>query len=67
MGRISAYLDHAGAEGADVQHLALAMWTGLHGYVTLRYAAQKMDWRPTRSSPAQLTEAWLGPAVRGGH
>ncbi len=66
MARIAAYLDHAGAERADVKHLALAMWTGLHGYVTLRYApAQKMDWPTDEEFAAQLTEAWLGPAVRG--
>lgn len=67
MARIAAYLDHAGAEGADIQRLAMAIWTGLHGYVTLRYASQKMDWPTDEEFAAQLVEAWLGPAVRGGH
>lgn len=67
MARIAAYLQHAGSEGADVQRLAMGMWTGLHGFVTLSYAAQKMDWPTDEEFAAQLTEAWLGPAVRAGH
>jgi AcrR family transcriptional regulator len=65
--RIAAYLDHADGEGADVQRLAMAIWTGLHGYVTLSYAAQKMDWPTDEEFATQLADAWLGPAVRGGH
>jgi AcrR family transcriptional regulator len=64
--RVAAYLDHAGREGADVERLALALWTGLHGYVTLSYAARKMDWPSDEEFAAQLTEAWLGPAAAPG-
>jgi AcrR family transcriptional regulator len=67
MALIAAYLDDAGAEGADIQRLAMGLWTSLHGFVTLRYAAQKMDWPTDEEFAAQLIEAWLGPAVRGGH
>ena len=67
MARIAAYLRHAGVEDADLKRLALAIWTGLHGYVTLRYApAQKMDWPTDEQFATQLIEAWLGPAVRAG-
>lgn len=65
MSLIEAYLDHAGAEGADVQRLAMGIWTGLHGYVTLRYASKKMDWPSDEEFAAQLADAWLGPALRG--
>jgi len=67
MGLVEAYLDHAGAEGADVQRLAIGIWTGLHGYVTLRYPSpsKKMDWPTDEEFAAGLAEAWLGPAVRG--
>lgn len=67
MGLIEAYLDHVGAEGADVQRLAMGIWTGLHGYVTLRYPSpsKKMDWPTDEEFTARLSEAWLGPAVRG--
>ncbi|MGH3991443.1 MAG: TetR-like C-terminal domain-containing protein, partial [Pseudonocardiaceae bacterium] len=67
MARIAAYLDHAGAEGVDIQRVAMAIWSGLHGYVTLSYAAQKMDWPTDEEFAAQLTEAWLGPAVQAAH
>jgi AcrR family transcriptional regulator len=67
MGLIQAYLDHAGASKADVQRLAMGIWTGLHGYVTLRYPSpsKKMDWPTDEEFTAGLSEAWLGPAVRG--
>lgn len=65
MGLIEAYLEHAGTGGADVQRLAMGMWTGLHGYVTLRYASRKMDWPTDEEFAAGLAEAWLGPAARG--
>jgi AcrR family transcriptional regulator len=63
--RVASYLDQAGRERADVERLALALWTGLHGYVTLSHAAQKMDWPADEEFAAQLAEAWLGPAPRG--
>ena len=64
MARISAYLGQAGGEPTDVQRLALEIWTGLHGYVTLRYAAQKMDWPTDEEFADRLIEVWLDPAVR---
>lgn len=66
MGLIEAYLDHAGAGGADVRRVAMGIWTGLHGYVTLRYPSpsKKMDWPTDEEFTAGLADAWLGPAVR---
>jgi len=64
-GLIEAYLDDAGASGADVQRLAIGIWTGMHGYVTLRSASSKMDWPSDEEFAAQLADAWLGPALRG--
>lgn len=67
MGAIEDVLDHAGVEGADVRRLAMGIWTGLHGYVTLRYPSpsKKMEWPSDEEFAAQLAEAWLGPALRG--
>jgi AcrR family transcriptional regulator len=58
--RVAAYLDRAGRQDADAPRLALALWTGLHGYVTLRHKAQRMDWPTDERFAAQLIEAWLG-------
>jgi AcrR family transcriptional regulator len=64
--RVAAYLEHAGREQSDVKRLALALWTGLHGYVTLSYAARKMDWPSDEEFAAQLARAWLGAAPGSG-
>jgi AcrR family transcriptional regulator len=61
--RVTAYLDHAGRETPDAPRLALALWTGLHGWVTLSYAARKMDWPSDEEFVARLAQAWLGPAA----
>jgi AcrR family transcriptional regulator len=66
--RVAAYLDRAGRQKADAPRLALALWTGLHGYVTLRHKAQRMDWPTDEEFAARLIEAWLEPrgaATRG--
>ena len=67
MDAIEAYLADAGVEGADLQRLAIGIWTGLHGYVTLRYPSpsKKMDWPTDEQFAVQLAQAWLGPALRG--
>lgn len=64
MGLIAAYLDDAGATGADVQRLAQGIWTGLHGYVTLCHASDKLDWPSGEEFATMLVEAWLGPYTR---
>jgi AcrR family transcriptional regulator len=61
IGRVVAYLDRAGRRNADAPRLALALWTGLHGYVTLRHKAQRMDWPTEEQFAASLIEAWLEP------
>jgi AcrR family transcriptional regulator len=58
--RVTAYLDRAGRQNADAPRLALALWTGLHGYVTLSHKAQTMDWPTDEEFAASLIEAWLG-------
>src|SRR5918999_1082947 len=62
--RVASLIDQAGDGRADVDRLAMALWTGLHGYVTLSYAAEKMDWPTDEEFAAELAEAWLGPAAR---
>jgi AcrR family transcriptional regulator len=64
--RVAAYLDQAGREKADVERLALALWTGLHGFVTLRHSARKMDWPSDEEFIAELARAWLGSAAAPG-
>jgi AcrR family transcriptional regulator len=64
--RVTAYLDHAGREKTDVERVALALWTGLHGWVTLTYAARKMDWPTDEEFVARLAQAWLGPVAGDG-
>jgi AcrR family transcriptional regulator len=64
--RVTAYLDHAGREKTAVEPVALALWTGLHGWVTLSYAARKMDWPTDEEFVARLAQAWLGPAPGDG-
>jgi AcrR family transcriptional regulator len=64
--RVVAYLDQAGREKPDVERLALALWTGLHGHVTLSYAARKMAWPSDEAFADDLARAWLGPPPRGG-
>jgi AcrR family transcriptional regulator len=61
--RVAAYLDQAGRDKANIELLAMALWTGLHGFVTLSYAARKMDWPSDEEFAALLARAWLGPAA----
>jgi AcrR family transcriptional regulator len=63
IGRVAAYLDQAGRQKADAPRLSLALWTGLHGYVTLRHKAQAMDWPTDEEFAAQLIDAWLRPTA----
>jgi AcrR family transcriptional regulator len=68
MDRIEAYLEHQGGDAADIKALALALWTGLHGFVTLSYAARQIGWPTDEQFAASLIEAWLQPrgaATRG--
>jgi AcrR family transcriptional regulator len=49
------------AEDVDVDMLAKGVWTGLHGYVTLRHARPTLDWPSDERFDRMLAEAWLGP------
>lgn len=49
------------AEEVDVDLLAKGVWTGLHGYVTLRHARPMIDWPSDEQFDRMLGEAWLGP------
>jgi len=40
------------------------IWTGLHGYVTLCHAGEKLDWPTGEELATMLAEAWLGPYAR---
>jgi AcrR family transcriptional regulator len=63
---IQACLADAGTPHPDVERLAMAVWSGLHGFVTLRNATSRLGWPTDEEFAAQLTDAWLGSAVRAG-
>ncbi|MGI8749758.1 MAG: TetR/AcrR family transcriptional regulator [Thermoleophilaceae bacterium] len=58
---IEGYLGPSRAEEADSRALARGIWTGLHGYVTLRQARPLVDWEDEEQFVTALGEAWLGP------
>ena len=64
--RVADYLDQAGRDKADVERRALALWTGLHGFVTLSHSARKMHWPSDEEFIAELARAWLDSAAARG-
>lgn len=63
---ISDYLAPRDPEPDDVRRRALAIWSGLHGYLTLRHACGDLDWPDDAEFAANLAEAWLGPYAPAG-
>lgn len=45
---------------ARVDLLAKGIWSGLHGFVTLRHSRPGMDWPSDEQFATLLAEAWLG-------
>lgn len=66
MALVADCLDDAGRAEADVRRLAQGIWTGMHGYVTLAHAREKLDWPTGEEFATMLAEAWLGPSPRPG-
>ncbi len=58
-GLVADYLGRS-PEDPDVARLAMGVWTGLHGYVTLRHARPLLDWPDDETFDRMLGEAWLG-------
>ncbi len=58
---IEGYLGPARAARADTRALARGIWSGLHGYVTLRRFRPLVEWGDEEQFVTALGEAWLGP------
>jgi AcrR family transcriptional regulator len=61
VGLIGDYLGPERAAVTDVPERARGIWSGLHGYVTLRRARPLIDWSDEERFGLALAEAWLGP------
>jgi AcrR family transcriptional regulator len=60
---VALVTDYVGPDRAakeDATALAGGVWTGLHGYVTLRHARPWVEWEPEGEFIDRLTSAWLG-------
>jgi hypothetical protein len=45
----------------DPQRLALLLWSGLHGVISLRINKPTLDWPPTTELAEQITRAIIQP------
>ncbi len=57
---VTAYLGPDRAAREDASALGSGVWTGMHGYVTLRHARPWLEWEPEDEFIDRLTAAWLG-------
>ena len=57
---VRGYVGGDSARGIGVEVLARGIWSGLHGYVTLRHARPAIDWPGEEDFARMLAEAWLG-------
>lgn len=65
VGLISAYLDPESRDPDELDTLALGIWSGLHGYVTLCHVEPGMATLTDEQYASRLALAWLG-SPRGG-
>ena len=57
---VADYIGPERASREDLLGLARGVWTGMHGYVTLRRARPNVDWGDERHYAEALSQAWLG-------
>jgi AcrR family transcriptional regulator len=60
VGLIADYLGSDDPRHADAEVLAKGIWSGLHGFVTLRHSRPGMTWPDDEEFARRLAEAWLG-------
>jgi AcrR family transcriptional regulator len=61
VGLIADYLGPERAAGVDLDERARGIWSGLHGFVTLRRARPQLEWTDDERFGRALAQAWLGP------
>lgn len=62
---VLGYLDEGDPRRHEAATLAKGIWSGLHGFVTLRHSRPGMDWPGDEEFAGRLARAWLGaPAGR---
>jgi len=62
---ISSYLSPEDSRAADVDTLALGIWSGLHGYVNICHAEPGMAAPTDEQYVDLLAKAWLGDPAGG--
>jgi AcrR family transcriptional regulator len=60
VGLIADYLGPDDPRREEAETLAKGIWSGLHGFVTLRHSRPGMTWPPDEEFARRLAEAWLG-------
>jgi AcrR family transcriptional regulator len=58
---IADYLGPERSAGIDLAERARGIWSGLHGFVTLRRARPQLEWSDDERFGEALAAAWLGP------
>lgn len=58
---VAAYTGSADGRTVDLDTLALGIWSGMHGFVTLCHASPGMATPTAEEYATLLTAAWLGP------
>lgn len=66
MALIADYLGATPLPEDEISRLALGIWSGLHGYVTLCRASESLDWPTDEQFASMLAGAWLGSYANGG-
>lgn len=61
-GLVAACAAQAGAVDADVETLAVGIWSGIHGYAMLSRAGGNVRWPDDDEFAGLLARAWLGAA-----